>query len=80
MWAGVPEQGDIAISRENIPGTTPISETKLFMFRLEDTETLDILRSAYPQGILSVYQSARGANFNFCLFYVPALNSTSVIP
>jgi hypothetical protein len=80
MWAGVPEQGDIAISPNDIAGTASIPDTKLFMFRLEDTPTLDILRSVYPHGILSVYKSARGDNFDFNLFYVPALNSTSVIP
>ena len=78
MWAGLPERGDIAIRVEQLPDTLAISETKLFMFKLEDIQTLEALQDLYPQGLLSVYESPRGEKFNFYLFYVPAVNSAAL--
>jgi hypothetical protein len=79
MWAGIPERGDIAIRPDQLANTLSVTDTKLFMFRLEDTGTLNALKELYPQGILSVYHSARGPQFNFYLFYVPSANA-AVIP
>ncbi len=80
MWAGIPERGDMAIRPEQLENTVSIPATKLFMFRLEDTPTLDALKALYPQGILSVFHSERGQQLNFYLFYVPAANAATVIP
>jgi hypothetical protein len=79
MWAGEPEQGDIAIRPDALANTLTIPDTKLFMFRLEDTLTLAALQELYPNGILSVFESQRGPEFNFYLFYVPGQNA-AVIP
>lgn len=80
MWAGVPEQGDIAITVDRLAETASISEAKLFMFRIDDVPTLETLKQLYPGGILGVFHSARGEQFDFYVFQVPALDSASLAP
>ncbi|MEW6403572.1 MAG: glycosyltransferase family 39 protein, partial [Chloroflexota bacterium] len=78
MWAGFPEQGDIAIWPDQLADTLTIADTKLFIFKYDDPDTLARLRELYPQGVLSLYHSSRGENLNFYTFLVPAANTIAV--
>lgn len=60
--AGLPAS-DIAIFPEQIPATFEISLPKMFIVNLQDTATLELLRSLYPQGSLTEYPSRVGMNF-----------------
>jgi hypothetical protein len=81
MWAGIPDRGDMAIRRENLAETLSVTQTKLFMFKPEDTETMARLRELYPQGILNLYKSDRiNMGKDFYLFFVPAMETISSAP
>ncbi len=70
FWAGVPGR-DIAIAPDNLPSTVDIPGDKLFMFTLDDANTMAQLKQLYPQGTLSLYQSAVPVH-NFYVFQVTA--------
>ncbi|MEW5827302.1 MAG: glycosyltransferase family 39 protein [Chloroflexota bacterium] len=55
---------------ENIPDTVPIPGPKLFLLKPEDTETLALLQSLYPQGAINRYPS-RSPGRDFLMFRVP---------
>jgi hypothetical protein len=81
MWAGFPERADIAIRPENLAETLSVTQTKLFMFKPEDTQTMAMLRELYPQGTLNLYQSDRvNMGKDFYLFFVPAVETISFAP
>jgi hypothetical protein len=70
FWAGVPGR-DIAIAPDNIDDTREIPGPKLFMFQLQDEATRQLLEELYPQGVLTVLESAE-PDHNFYVFRVPA--------
>jgi hypothetical protein len=81
MWAGFPERADMAIRPENLAETLSVTETKLFMFKPEDTQTMTMLRELYPQGTLNLYKSDRiNMGKDFYLFFVPAVETIPSAP
>lgn len=68
--AGFPRR-DYALWREQIVETTPDPRAKLFLFKEEDVETMQVLRDTYPQGMLSLYDSALDGK-DFWVYLVPA--------
>ncbi len=81
IYAGVPER-DYAIMFEQIASTAEDSRPKLFIVHREDTaealfprsdgepQTLPELQRLFPDGVLSVYHSAR-PDHDFLVYYVP---------
>jgi 4-amino-4-deoxy-L-arabinose transferase-like glycosyltransferase len=67
--AGVPIK-DYAVPRERLPETQGVSGPKLFLFKLEDSETLQVLESLYPQGSLKRFDSAVEGK-DFYIYSVP---------
>jgi len=67
--AGYPEK-DYALWRENIPDTVDDPRPKLYLVKPEDTETIDLLRSLYPTGVLRLYNS-KVEGRDFYIFSVP---------
>src|SRR5690606_16427173 len=60
-WAGIPNR-DMAMWRENLPGTVELTGPKQFLVKanlddpsVNDSETLDVLRSLYPNGQLRLF-------------------------
>lgn len=68
--AGYPRK-DYAIQRENLAKTLDIPGNKLFIFKPEDNETLNVLTQLYPQGS---YQTKMGTypGKDFVVYVVPA--------
>jgi hypothetical protein len=63
VWAGIPNR-DMAMWRDNLPGTVESQGPKLFMVKANtddpsgnDQETLDVLESLYPTGMLRLFDS-----------------------
>ncbi|HJR79751.1 MAG TPA: glycosyltransferase family 39 protein [Anaerolineales bacterium] len=76
VWAGIPNR-DMAMWRENIPGTVELPGPKLFMVKANledplgnDEETLDVLQSVYPDGQLRMFDSDVPGH-DFWIFTVP---------
>jgi hypothetical protein len=76
VWAGVPNR-DMAMWRENLPTTLEWTGAKLFMVRanleqqeFNDTETLDVLRSLYPNGQQRLFDSDVPGH-DFWIYFVP---------
>ena len=67
--AGAPRK-DYALSSEFIPETLAQEGTKLFIFRYDDTQTLDTLESLYPEGKLKFYDDQYEGK-DFYIFLVP---------
>ena len=67
--AGFPEK-DYALWRENISDTVNDPRPKLFLVKPEDTETIDLLQSLYPEGVLRLYRSSVQGR-DFYIFTVP---------
>ncbi len=61
---------DFTMWPENIPDTLSIPGPKLFLLKPEDTETLALLQSLYPQGTINRYPS-RSPGRDFLMFRVP---------
>ena len=80
IWAGIPQRGDMAIRPENISDTLSITKNKLFMFKTNDTQTLAILRTVYPQGIINIYKADRGAGWDFYIYFVPSVEPIPTVP
>ncbi|MEW5938826.1 MAG: glycosyltransferase family 39 protein, partial [Chloroflexota bacterium] len=69
IWAGVPGR-DIAVFRDHLADTLTVQGPKLFMVKIEDTETLIVLQTLYPQGQLSQFDAAADGR-DFWIFTVP---------
>ena len=76
VWAGIPNR-DMAMWRENLPGTVELSGPKMFMVKANlddpnwnDQESLDVLISLYPSGQLHMFNSDI-PNHDFWIFMVP---------
>ncbi len=67
--AGYPVR-DNAILPENFSITLDDSRPKLFLININDLAAMDALRSMYPNGWLTEYES-KYENKNFMLFFVP---------
>ena len=71
--AGFPNR-DFALWREYIADTIGDQGPKLFIFKPEDGETLQVLQEIYPDGMMRFYDSDRdGKDFN--IYLVPAARS-----
>lgn len=69
MRAGVPLR-DYALWPDQIATTLDDSRPKLFLYKVDDVEARDTLEELYPNGVLSLYDSAvEGKDFN--IYYVP---------
>jgi hypothetical protein len=80
MWAGIPQRGDMALRPEHLADTLSITQTKLFIVKPIDLQTMESLRELYPQGTINVYKSSRGENWNFYIFVVPAVETIVSVP
>ncbi len=69
VWAGIPNR-DFAKWRERLYETLDVPAPKLFLVKPEDEETVEALKSLYPQGTLSRYTSAVEGH-DFLIFFVP---------
>ena len=69
-WLGMPTL-DCALWRENLPETLDEPSPKLFIVKPEDEETIDALRSLYPQGVLSRHVSDINEGHDFLMYFVP---------
>ncbi len=67
--AGFPA-ADFAIDSADLDLTRDVSSPKLFLLKLEDQPSLDLLRVMYPDGALSTYISSVPTH-NFYIYYVP---------
>jgi 4-amino-4-deoxy-L-arabinose transferase-like glycosyltransferase len=67
--AGFPTQDD-AIMPENLKNTQAEPGAKLFILNTQDNPSLETLRSLYPKGWVTEYQS-KYPNKNFLMFLVP---------
>jgi hypothetical protein len=63
VWAGIPNR-DMAMWRENLPTTLELPGPKMFLVKANvedpngnDEETLDVLESLYPEGMLRLFDS-----------------------
>lgn len=70
IWAGVPGR-DIAIYRERLPETLDAPGPKVFMAAIPDLETVAILQTLYPQGVLRRFKAKTGDNHDFWIFETP---------
>ena len=70
FWMGIPERGDMAMWRDQLPDSLAVAGTKLFIVKPEDVETITALQDLYPQGLLSQYTSEI-PNHDFKIFLVP---------
>jgi hypothetical protein len=76
VWAGIPNR-DMAMWRENLPGTVELTSPKLFMVKANredpagnDQATLDVLETLYPNGQLRLFESDV-PNRDFWIYFVP---------
>jgi hypothetical protein len=76
VWAGIPNR-DMAMWRDNLGGTVELPGPKLFIVRafvedpqFNDTETLEVLQSLYPNGQLRLFDSDIPGH-DFWIFFVP---------
>ncbi len=75
-WAGIPNR-DMAMWRENLPGTVELTGPKLFIVKANiedpatnDQATLDVLSELYPNGQLRLFDSDIPGH-DFWIFLVP---------
>jgi hypothetical protein len=76
VWAGIPNR-DLAMWRENLAGTVELPGPKLFIVKANvedpngnDQESLDVLKSLYPNGELNLFDSDVPGH-DFWIFTVP---------
>ena len=76
VWAGIPNR-DLAMWRENLASTVEFTGPKLFIVKADlerpdgnDQETLNVLKSLYPNGQLRMFDS-EVAGHDFWIFTVP---------
>jgi hypothetical protein len=67
--AGFPEK-DYALWRDNIVETIDDSRPKMYLVKPEDSETIDLLRSLYPTGVLFLYDAYVDGR-DFYIYSVP---------
>ncbi len=67
--AGVPGK-DYAIWPDQLPQTLEEPQTKMFLFKLEDTSAMDTLRELYPTGSMQLYDSEIQGK-DFYIYFVP---------
>jgi hypothetical protein len=67
--AGFPEK-DYALWRDNIIDKEDDPRPKLFLVKPEDIETIDILKSLFPTGVLHLYDSDVEGR-DFYMFSIP---------
>lgn len=70
MNAGYPRK-DYALQRDDIAKTMGAESAKLFIFKPEDSETMQILQQLYPQGAYSI-QASPYEGKDFVVYMVPA--------
>jgi hypothetical protein len=77
LWAGIPNR-DFGLPRGELASTIQLPAPKLFIFKAsplapdyDDRATLEILRTLYPQGQLTLHESAPWWQ-SFWIYYVPA--------
>lgn len=77
VWAGIPNR-DMAMWRENLPSTVEFKGPKLFIVKANaddpqgnDQESLDVLKSLYPNGQLRMFDSDIPGH-DFWIFTVPS--------
>ena len=76
VWAGISNR-DMAMWRENLSDTVELQGPKLFMVKANtddptgnDQETLNVLKSLYPEGMLRLFESDVPGH-DFWIFTVP---------
>jgi hypothetical protein len=76
VWAGIPNR-DMAMWRDHLSESLNVQGPKLFIVKantsdplMNDQETLDVLRSLYPDGQLRLHMSDI-SNHDFWLYFVP---------
>ena len=76
VWAGIPNR-DMAMQRENLASTVEFSGPKLFIVKADvdhpeanDQESVDTLKSLYPNGTLRRFDSDIPGH-DFWIFTVP---------
>ncbi|HLO13862.1 MAG TPA: glycosyltransferase family 39 protein [Anaerolineales bacterium] len=76
VWAGIPNR-DMAMWRENLPSTVEFHGPKLFIVKADvdnpqgnDQQSLDVLKSLYPNGQLRMFDSDVPGH-DFWIFTVP---------
>jgi hypothetical protein len=76
VWAGIPNR-DMAMQRENLASTVEFSGPKLFIVKADvdnpqanDQESVDTLKSLYPNGVLRMFDSDIPGH-DFWIFTVP---------
>jgi hypothetical protein len=69
VWAGIPNR-DFALWQYDLEKSLDYEGTKLFMVNLHDEETIEILQTLYPSGILTRYDSAVEYH-DFMIYRVP---------
>ncbi len=77
VWVGIPNR-DMAMWRENLPGTVELPGTKMFIVKANledlngnDQQTLDVLSSLYPNGQLKMFDSDIPGH-DFWIFIAPS--------
>jgi len=76
VWAGIPNR-DMAMWREDMPGTVELTGPKLFIVKADtenpdgnDQESLNVLKSLYPNGQLRMFDSDVPGH-DFWILFVP---------
>ena len=70
VWAGIPNR-DFALWQHSLENSLIYEDfPRLFIVNLHDEETIEILQTMYPNGILSQYNSAV-KNHDFLIYRVP---------
>jgi hypothetical protein len=69
MNAGYPVR-DFAIQLDQLAATTADPRAKLFILKLEDSDSLQTLGELYPDGVVQEYQSTVESH-NFLMYFVP---------
>ena len=76
IQSGLPTK-DFALDRDKLSDTLKVQGSKLFIFKDEDKDTMNLLHSLYPSGIANLFHSPLQGK-DFWIFTVP--NSQATIP
>jgi hypothetical protein len=69
IQAGLPNK-DFALDRDKLPDTLKVQGSKLFIFKDEDKDTMDLLRRIYPGGLVHLFKSPLQGK-DFWIFVAP---------
>jgi hypothetical protein len=69
IQAGLPNK-DFALDRDKLPDTLKVQGSKLFIFKDEDKDTMDLLRRLYPGGLVHLFKSPLQGK-DFWIFVAP---------